>query len=248
MKNVIKSPTKQLEKFSTIFTQLGLVLVLFIVYVILEHETPERISAISNPESVEIVSISFDQPYEFTREPKPKQQIQLQPTNLFIPDEKINKGDNDIKETIIDLPEEDAPIQLDIDTVVTVDEPVDKEPEETVPFILIENAPVFKGCEGLSKQENKLCFDKKMKKFVQKYFDTDLASELGLHSGVHKIFTQFIIDENGKVTDIKVRAPHPKLKIETLSTIEKLPKFTPGKQNRNYVKVKYTLPITFRVD
>jgi protein TonB len=248
MKNVKKLPTKQLEKFSTIFTQLGLVLVLFIVYVILEHETPERILAISNPESVEIVSISFDQPYEFTREPKPKQQIQLQPTNLFIPDGKINKGDNDIKETIIDLPEEDAPIQLDIDTVVTVDEPVDKEPEETVPFILIENAPVFKGCEGLSKQENKKCFDKKMMKFVQRNFDVGLANDLGLNSGKYRINTQFIINDKGEVVDIQIRAPHTKLKKETKDLINKLPKFTPGKQRDKPVKVRYTLPITFRVD
>lgn len=42
MKNVKKIPTKQLEKFSTIFTQLGLVLVLFIVYISLEHQTKQR--------------------------------------------------------------------------------------------------------------------------------------------------------------------------------------------------------------
>ena len=41
MKNLKKLPSKQLEKFSTIFTQLGLVLVLFIVYVTLEHETKQ---------------------------------------------------------------------------------------------------------------------------------------------------------------------------------------------------------------
>ena len=41
MKNLKKLPNKQLEKFSNIFTQLGLVLVLFIVYVTLEHETKQ---------------------------------------------------------------------------------------------------------------------------------------------------------------------------------------------------------------
>jgi len=39
MKNFKKAPTKQLEKFSNIFAQLGLVLVLFVVYVSLEHQT-----------------------------------------------------------------------------------------------------------------------------------------------------------------------------------------------------------------
>jgi protein TonB len=42
MKNLKKQPTKQLEKFSNIFMQLGLVLVLFVVFVSLEHKTEER--------------------------------------------------------------------------------------------------------------------------------------------------------------------------------------------------------------
>ena len=243
MKNVKKLPTKQLEKFSTIFTQLGLVLVLFVVYLAIEHKTEEKQLSVYKNEASRSFILDSDQQIVFVKETKPKPKVKVP---NFIPDEPIEKGNNEIQESVIIHEPIHEDVMLNPDDIVEIVEP----PKiiEDVPFDFVEQAPVFKGCEGLSKQENKLCFDKKMKKFVQKYFDTDLASELGLHSGVHKIFTQFIIDENGKVTDIKVRAPHPKLKIETLSTIEKLPKFTPGKQNRNYVKVKYTLPITFRVD
>ena len=42
MKNLKKLPRKQLEKFSTIFTQLGLVIVLFVVYVTLEYQTEQK--------------------------------------------------------------------------------------------------------------------------------------------------------------------------------------------------------------
>jgi protein TonB len=52
----------------------------------------------------------------------------------------------------------------------------------------------FKGYEGLSKKETKGCFDLKMKQFRQRNFNVDLANELGLHAGVHKIQTQFLID------------------------------------------------------
>ena len=112
---------------------------------------------------------------------------------------------------------------------------------------MIQNAPVFKGCEGLLKEENKKCFDKKMNKFVQRNFNAELVNEVGLSSGKYKIQTQFIIDNKGNVVDIKILAPHARLKKETQQLIEKLPKFTPGKQSNKAVKVRYTLPISFQV-
>jgi protein TonB len=246
MKNVKKIPSKQLEKFSTIFTQLGLVLVLFIVYVALEHQTIEKSLAIVDFNPPRAIMISPDQEIVFVREPKPV--LETPRSTSFIADEPIKKGDNDIIETIIlEEPTEDI-VQLDIDSVVVIEEPKESEPLETVPFITIENAPVFKGCEGLSKEENKACFDKEMNKFVQRNFNAQLANEIGLNSGKYRISTQFIIDDKGNVVDIQIRAPHFRLKKETQELIEKLPKFTPGMQRNKAVKVRYILPISFRVD
>ena len=247
MKNVKKLPTKQLERFSNIFTQLGLVLVLFIVYVILEHQTLEKSLAILNFNTPEAIMISPDQDILFVREPKPESKIQNIASTVFFVDEPVKKVDNNIVETVLVQPIEDI-VQLDIDTLITVEEPKEAEPLETVPFIMIENAPVFKGCEGLSKEENKLCFEKKMNKFVQRNFDAQLANEIGLHSGKYRISTQFVIDDTGNVVDIQIRAPHFRLKKEMQELIEKLPKFTPGMQRNKAVNVKYTLPISFRVD
>lgn len=248
MKNLKKLPTKQLEKFSTIFTQLGLVLVLFIVYIVIEHETEQKQVTAVNFENPQRIIIEPDQEIIFTKEPKPKPKVE-QPKQTFIPDEEIIKGDNKKEESIIDLPKDEEPVEVHVDSLFTLKEPpIENFPDDDVPFISIEEAPVFMGCEGLSKEENKKCFDKQMNKFIQRNFDTELANELGLNSGKHKIYTQFIIDQKGEVVDIKIRAPHPKLKSETLQTIQKLPKFKPGKQNNRFVKVRYTLPITFRVD
>lgn len=246
MKNVKKLPTKQLEKFSTIFTQLGLVLVLFIVYLAIEYETEENKLSEVNHETTKKVFVDQEQDIVFVREKQPKPKVNPS-KEVFIIDEPIEKGDNLIKETIID-DTIDKPVKVDVDQIIEfTDPPKDLEPDN-VPFISIEEAPVFKGCEGLSKSENKKCFDRQMNKFIQRNFNTSLANELGLRSGKHKIFTQFIIDKNGEVVDIKIRAPHPKLKSETLGTIQKLPKFKPGRQNNKFVKVKYTLLITFQVD
>jgi protein TonB len=246
MKNLKKLPTKQLEKFSNIFTQLGLVVVLFIVYLTLEHKTEQKQFAKEDFDPPEIVVFQPDQIIEFRREPKELKIPAPIIACTFIPDEPIKKGDNDDEETVIVLPTAKVS-QINPDDVLVVKEPTD-EPIETVPFINIEFAPVFKGCEGLSKEENKVCFDEKMKQFVQRNFDIELASELGLQSGRYKIQTQFIIDNQGNVVDIQIRAPHDKLKNETQQLIEKLPKFTPGKQRDKSVKVKYTMPISFQVD
>lgn len=245
MKNVKKLPSKQLEKFSTIFTQLGLVFVLFVVYLTLEHQTAQKSVAIIDFNPPAAIVISQDQDIVFGREPKLVPNIERTST-VFVADEPIKKVDNNIVETVIVSPTEDI-MPLDMDALVTVEEPKD-EPVETLPFILIENAPVFKGCEGLSKEENKICFDKKMKKFVQRNFDAQLANEIGLNSGKYRISSQFVIDDKGNVVDIEIRAPHSRLKKETQALIKKLPKFTPGKQRDKAVKVKYILPISFKVD
>ncbi len=248
MKNVKKLPTKQLEKFSTIFTQLGLVLVLFIVYLTLEHKTEQKSVVAKQSNQPETVYLNPDEVPVFKREPKNEPKIKVDQKSVFLEDEPIEKGDNDIiTETIVNLePIEEETVELNEGDIVEVDLP----PTiiEDVPYDFVQNAPVFKGCEGLSKEENRICFDKKMKKFVQRNFDVGLANDLGLNSGKYRISTQFIIDDKGNVVDIKIRAPHTKLKLETKELIQKLPKFLPGMQQNRAVKVKYNLPISFIIE
>lgn len=249
MKNIKKNPKKQLEKFSNIFTQLGLVLVLFIVYVTLEHETEEIFLAKESEVFTSNMYVDPTTEVVFIKEVTHQPKVETPPKTVLFLDEEIKVDEKNIEETILLTPEEKSvEVDLDLTTIVTVDDPEENTTPETVPFIMIENAPVFKGCEGLSKAENKKCFDEKMLKFVQRNFDVNIANEVGLRAGKYRISTQFIIDDQGNVVDIKIRAPHLKLEKETQELIEKLPKFTPGKQRNKSVKVRYSLPITFRVD
>lgn len=247
MKNQKKTPSKQLEKFSNIFTQLGLVLVLFIVYLTLEYQTEQKSIAFIPEQDNHFVFVEPDQEIVFKKEVKTLPKIEVKQAQKLILDHEIKKADDKAIETIIETTNENS-IPLNPDDIIEVKIPNTDPIIETVPFINIENAPVFKGCEGLSKQENKVCFDKKMKEFVQRNFNTEIATEIGLGSGIHRIQTQFVIDNQGNIVDVQIRAPHIKLKNETNKMIQKLPKFTPGKQQDKPVKVKYTLPITFRVE
>lgn len=241
-----KNPKKQLEKFSTIFMQIGLVLVLFVVHVFIEHETEEKRI---KPDGKEIAKelVIFHEPTIFVKEKKEVKIEKRKPTPK-IDINNIKKGDNEkAKEAVIDLPIEDKPINTE-EFLNTIEEI--PEPEDITPIILaaVEKAPIFIGCEDLSLEETKKCFEKKMRKFVQKRFDAGLAEELGLRSGKHRIISQFVIDKKGDVVDIKIRAPHKALKKETLYILDKLPKFKPGEHNGKPVMVRYTLPITFKVE
>ena len=221
-------------------------MVLFIVYVTLEYQSEQAIIFTSKHQNSQIIYVQPDETFLFKREEIVKTQpIQNKIHKLII--DEIKKVDDKTIETVIETTKEN-PISLNPDDIVEVKIPGSDPIIETVPFINIENAPIFRGCEGLSKEENKKCFDKKMNQFVQKNFDSQIATDIGLRSGKYKIYTQFVIDHKGNVVDIQIRAPHTKLSKETQEMIEKLPKFTPGKQRDRPVKVRYTLPISFQVD
>lgn len=250
MKDLKKNPRKQLEKFSTVFMQLGLVLALFIVYTVMEYQTKvEQPVAEVLENTSDYYEIDDNRPVIFKRVEvkQPQQQpVQKPVINDLSKAEVIDNDEEKVIETVIDKPTDIQPQIVDVDKLDEVidDEPID---DSDVPFTIIEDAPVFKGCEGLSKEANKKCFVEKMTKHVQRNFDASLAEDLGLHSGKHKMYAQFIIDKQGNVVDIQVRAPHKKLKKEATRIVKKIPQFTPGKQRKKPVKVKYTLPITFFV-
>ncbi len=117
-----------------------------------------------------------------------------------------------------------------------------------VPFGVIEEVPLYPGCENLaSNEEQKKCMSNKISDFVGANFDTNIGKALNL-TGVNRVIVQFKIDENGNVVDVKSSAPHPKLEEEAKRVINALPKMTPGEQNGKAVGVIYSLPIVFQVN
>ncbi|MDD7886823.1 energy transducer TonB [Flavivirga sp. 57AJ16] len=115
-----------------------------------------------------------------------------------------------------------------------------------VPFAVVEQVPVFPGCEDLSREEQKDCISKSIAKHVNRNFNTELATQLGL-IGRQRINVIFKIDTDGNIGEVRSRAPHPKLEEEAIRVIKTLPRMIPGKQKGKTVVVPYSLPIIFQV-
>jgi bla regulator protein BlaR1 len=115
---------------------------------------------------------------------------------------------------------------------------------ESVSFMKIEKGPTFPGCETGDKD----CFSKMVQKHFSRNFDAKLPNSLGLSAGKKRVFIGFKVDVNGGVVDVKVRAPHPKLKAEVLRVMKTLPKMLPGQIKGKNVAVNYTIPFTLLID
>jgi len=126
---------------------------------------------------------------------------------------------------------------------------LEKKKEKIVKFSEVENAPFYIDWCTSNPTEDKIreCTDSGIKLFTKKNFDTRLANELML-SGFQRITIAFVINNNGDVVDIRVRAPHPQLEDEAIRVINLLPKMEPGRQNSEAVSVSYLLQIIFKSD
>ena len=128
-----------------------------------------------------------------------------------------------------------------------VSDKIVSEDDGSVPFAIIEDVPVFPGCEG-TKEELRMCLQEKITKHVNTNFNSTMAKSLGLTAGVKRIFVMFKIDKEGNITDVKARAPHIALQDEAIRVVKLLPQMIPGKQKGDAVGVKYSLPIAFKVE
>ena len=118
-----------------------------------------------------------------------------------------------------------------------------------LPFTMIENAPVYPGCDKGSNEKKRKCMSEKIAKFVAKEFDAGCASGLGSYGiyGRQRISVIFKIDTLGRATEIRARAAHLKLEREAIRVINMLPVMKPGAQDGKKVIVPYSLPIVFQV-
>ena len=115
-----------------------------------------------------------------------------------------------------------------------VTEPVKPKEEENKVFDVVEQMPSFPG--GMSA----------LMAYLQKSIKyPPIAEENGIQG---RVVCTFVVERDGSVTDVRVaKSVDPSLDKEAVRVVSAMPRWIPGKQNGQSVRVKYTLPVTFRL-
>ncbi|SHI90900.1 energy transducer TonB [Algibacter luteus] len=233
-----KNTKANVGRNSSLYFAIGLALMLFITNYAINYKTYDK-------SDIDIGQLNLDE--ELEEEIPITEQIQTPPPPPPPPAApeviEIVEDEVEVEETVIESTEVDQETEI-----VEVEEVEVEEVEEDidVPFSVIENVPIFPGCESGNNAAKRDCMSKKISQFVNKKFNTDLAGDLGL-TGRQRINVIFKIDKTGSVVGIRARAPHPGLEKEAKRVIGLLPKMKPGKQRGKPVNVPYSLPIIFQV-
>ncbi len=224
-----KSPKANLEGQGTRTTRvmLGIVVVLALFFAALELSEREAVVDTSDM----IVDVPFEEELvERTVQEEPKQK----PPEPKKPEviEVINIVEDDVKV-------EETELQTTEDTGEKV-EPVfipqteEEAPEEEEILMIAETMPEFPGGMGA------------LMKYLGKNIKyPTIAQENGVQG---RVIVQFVVNKDGSIVDpVVVRSVDPYLDKEALRVIKSMPKWKPGEQQGKKVRVKYTVPVTFRL-
>lgn len=229
-----KSAKADLRKNSGLYFVLGLALVMGLVYLALEWKTYD--DAANYDISMDVEDL-LDEEVPMTEQIKtpPPPPPPAAPEVI-----EVVEDEEDVEETVIESTEtsqEEEIIEIDDIEVEEVEEDID------VPFSVIEDVPIFPGCEGAS--DKRACFNEQMQKHIRKNFHyPEIAQEMGIQGRVAVMFT---IQKDGSIGNIRMRGPDKNLEAEARRIIEKLPKMTPGKQRGRAVRVPFSIPIMFKL-
>ncbi|HMB63675.1 MAG TPA: energy transducer TonB [Eudoraea sp.] len=235
-----KYPKADLNRNSGLYFVIGLALVLFLTWRALEYKSYPK-EEIRLDIAVVVDDLKEEVPQTEAIKTPPPPAPPAAPEII-----EIVEDAEEIEETIIESTEtsQDAVVE---DVIEVDDVEVEEEEEEIiVPFAVIENVPVFPGCESFTtNDERKACFQRKIQEHVRKEFNyPETALELGTQG---KVYVQFYIDSKGYVSGIRTRGPDQLLETEARRIIASLPKMLPGKQRGRAVKVPYSIPVTFKI-
>lgn len=251
MKKSKKHQNDTLQKSSIIFLQLGLILSLLFVYTVLEIELAKKDYVLKNLESTDTeIYLYPDIPNEIKIERPIRKSINLKPEIPKKVIDKIDIGKNDIPviEPILQPSEsiETAEINRAIEDLPGDTEDV---PDEEMDYVDVERKPTFNECEDYIGIEQNQCFQRHIQKFINRNLTyPEIAIELGQQG---RAYIEFIIDESGQVQNVKTfrnRSQYKSLDKAAIRAVQKLPKMIPGMQGGKNVKVKYVVPVNFKLN
>ncbi|MEN8185704.1 MAG: hypothetical protein ABFR05_01105 [Bacteroidota bacterium] len=123
----------------------------------------------------------------------------------------------------------------------------EKTEENLIEETVADTPVIYPGCEG-TVEEIRACSKKEFKKFFAKNFNIDLANDLDMDTGDHRIRTLLRISESGKISVMAVEAENEALKNEIIRVINKYPIMTPATKGGTAIPVSFILPVDFKVE
>ncbi len=224
-----KTPKADLENRRTLFTEIGLVVALLVVWGAFSYSTKEKAVA-SLGEDTQVVEVEDMVPITEETPPPPPEvpKIPVLSDQIDIVEDDIKVDDN-----FMSL-EDDASLGVEImDYVEEVKEEVVE--EEAIPFQLVEEKPSFNGGDANE-------FSKWVNSKLQY---PEIAKENGVQG---RVTLQFTVNPDGSVSNVKVlRGVDSSLDKEAVRVVSMSPKWKPGKQRDRAVKVTYTFPVIFQL-
>jgi protein TonB len=122
--------------------------------------------------------------------------------------------------------------------------------EADVPFAVIDNVPIYPGCDGAENEILKKCMVDKIGQLVSENFNMKLVESLQLKPGKYRTAVQFKIDKEGTVVDVRARNTNGSEAVEkeAMRVVSLIPNMKPGIQRGKAVAVLYALPIIFEIE
>ena len=161
-----------------------------------------------------------------------KKDDEVKPEEELKSQEELNKTNTAIGAFDVKGNDEAAGEVLKAKEVIAQPEPPKE--EETKVFDVVEQMPSFPGGPSALMQ------------FLSSNIKYPVVAE---ENGVQgRVVCTFVVERDGSITDVRViKSVDPSLDKEAVRVVKSMPKWIPGKQNGSAVRVKYTVPVTFRL-
>lgn len=225
---VKKSPKANLEVHRNTFILMGLVVGLSLLFFAFEWSTQTR----KLDETVLVQDVLAEEEIEITRReptppPPPPPPEPETPEIIEVVEEKV--------ETKLEIKYEDDQSQRQPQTYVPPPPPKPKQEEVTEEiFVVVEDQPLFPGGNAA------------MMKFLSDNIKYPVIAQENNIQG--RVICNFVVEKDGSITDVQVvRGVDPSLDREAVRVIQQMPRWKPGKQRGQAVRVRFTLPVVFRL-
>ncbi len=221
-----KSDKANLENKKLTYLLMGFVFVLSVGFVALEW-TEQEVTKYEVADTDFLIEdeIEIQQTTQETPPPPPPpapvQEVQV-----------LNVVENDVETETIEIQAEDTKEEVVI--APPVEAPEEEEEEQTI-FVVVETMPEFPGGQA-----------ELFKYLSQNVKYPVIAQENGIQG---RVICQFVVNKDGSIVDVEVvrSGGDASLDKEAVRVIKSMPKWKPGKQRGKPVRVKYTVPVNFRL-